>query len=77
MKEKKDSFSEDLRKEKHEFLNKILENCNIDGSTGRLYCKRCKNLVHVDWSRNIAFCGAHVISRFGVTLKEVSYDIYV
>lgn len=77
MKQKQVLFFKDLTNDKHEFLDKILENCDIDNSTGRLYCKRCKNLVHVDWSKHLAFCGVHVISRFGVTLKEVPYDIYI
>jgi len=42
----------ELRNEKHEFLDKILENCNIDDLAGCFYCKRCGNVVHVDWYRN-------------------------
>ena len=57
-------------KEKHEFLDKLLENCDIDESTGQLYCKKCKNLVRVDWHRNLAFCGIHIISRAGITYNE-------
>ena len=77
MKAKQILSFKDLVNDKHEFLDKILENCNIDESTGRLYCKKCKNLVHVDWSRNLAFCGVHVISSRGVTYKEVPCDIYL
>lgn len=77
MKENQDPFCGDPRKEKHEFLDKILENCNIDDVTGQFYCKRCKNLVHVDWSRNLAFCTVHIISRIGVTYIEELYNIYV
>ena len=77
MKENQAPFYKNSSKEKHEFLDKLLENCNIDEITGRLYCKRCKNLVHVDWYKNLAFCTMHTISRSGITYKEASYDVYI
>lgn len=70
-------FDEDLMKEKHEFLDRLLENCIIDESTGQLYCKKCKNLVRVNWHRNLAFCGIHIISCIGVTYIEELYNINV
>lgn len=66
----------DLKEEKREFLDKLLENCTIDEESGRFYCKSCKNLVHVDWHRNLAFCGVHIISRIGITYIEELYNIY-
>lgn len=72
---KKNLSCGDLRKEEHEFLDKLLENCNIDEVTGQFYCKRCKKLVHVDWHRNLAFCGVHIISRVGLTYVEELYNI--
>jgi len=66
----------DMMKEKHTFLDRLLENCDID-STGQFYCKKCKNLVRVDWHRNIAFCGIHIISRVGVLYIEELYNIHV
>ncbi|GAI45917.1 unnamed protein product [marine sediment metagenome] len=77
MKEKKDVFDMDIIKQKHEFLDKLLESCDIDESTGQFYCKKCKNLVRVDWHRNLAFCGTHIISRVGVTYIEKVYNIHV
>lgn len=77
MKEKKVASCQDLRKKKQEFLDKILENCYIDDLTGRFYCKRCKNFVHIDWYRDLAFCKVHIISRFGITYIEELYNIHV
>ena len=76
MKGKKDVFDMGLIKEKHEFLDKLLENCDIDAG-GQFYCKKCKNLVRVDWHRNLAFCETHIISRVGVTCLEEIYNIRV
>lgn len=55
-----------LKEDKYEFLNRLLENCDINESTGRLYCKRCKTLVNIDWARDLTFCNMHVIFRPGV-----------
>jgi len=69
-------MNENMRNEKHGFLDKLLENFNIDESIGLFYCKKCKNLIRVDWHRNLAFCGTHIISRVGVTYIEELYNIY-
>ena len=66
-----------LKEDKYEFLSRLLENCGIGESTDQLYCKRCRTLVHIDWSRELAFCKMHIISRSGVNLKERQYEIYV
>jgi len=75
MKEETVSTCKDLKKGKHEFLDKLLENCTIDEVSGRFYCKKCQNLVHIDWHRDLAFCGVHIISRIGVTYIEELYKI--
>lgn len=77
MKDNQVLICKELRKEKQEFLDKLLENCNIDSLTGQFYCKKCKNPVNVDWHRNLAFCRVHIISRIGVTYIEELYNIYV
>jgi len=77
MKEKTVLSCKDLKKEKHEFLDKLLENCTIDEVSGRFYCKRCGNFVDVDWYRNLAFCSVHIISRIGITYIEELYNIHV
>ncbi len=77
MKAKEVLSFKDLVNDKHKFLDKISENYNIDYPTGRLYCKKCKNLVHVDWSRNLVFCGVYATSSYGVAYKEMPCDIYL
>ena len=67
----------DLIKQEHNFLDILLENCDINPSTGQFYCKRCKNLVHIDWHRKIAFCDIHIISLFGVTYIDELFNIHV
>lgn len=47
------------RKEEHEFLDQVLEHCCCDVLTGQFYCKKCKDVVYVDWDRNYAFCAVH------------------
>ncbi len=76
MKEETVLSDKDLKKEKYEFLNKLLDNCVIHEESGRFYCKRCQNSVRVDWHRNLAFCSNHIISRFGITYIEELYKIY-
>ena len=67
----------DSNQDKYVFLDKILNNCDIDESTGQLYCNKCKNLINIDWSRKPAFCPLHIISISGVILKEEAYEVYV
>lgn len=64
-------------KDIHRLLDKILENCYIDAISGKFRCKRCHNVVHIDWYRNKAFCTTHVISQFGIAYFEKSYEIYL
>lgn len=68
---------DDLAEEKHKFLDNLLKNSYIDHFTGHFYCKKCKSLVHVDWHRNLAFCKAHIFSRFGITYIEELYKICI
>lgn len=75
MNEKRALLNYDFKNEKHEFIDELLKNCNIDTKSRQLYCKKCGNLVHIDWIRNLAFCGNHVISKLGVEYIEVSYEI--
>lgn len=77
MKAKQVLFCKDLINDKYEFLDEILKNCDIDKLTGRLYCKKCKTHVNIDWARDQAFCTMHIISRLGIILKEVNYEIYI
>ena len=77
MRQKQVMFYESLEKKHHEFLDQLLQNCNIDRETGKFYCKKCQNLVHIDWHRDLAFCGVHIISRIGVTYIEELYKIYI
>ena len=77
MKQKQVLVYEESKKEEHEFLDILLKNCEIDLVTGQFFCKRCKNLVHVDWQRKLAFCDIHIISRFGVTYIDEMYNIHV
>ena len=62
---------------KHKFLEILLTNCYIDHYSGRLYCKKCKSVVHVDWYRNLAFCETHIFSKFGITHIEELYKINI
>ena len=48
-----------VRRQNHEFLDRIMENCYVDVVSGKFHCKRCHNVVHIDWSRNIACCSIH------------------
>jgi len=77
MKQKQVLIFEDVNKQNHEFLDIILGNSDIDPNTGQLYCKRCKNLLHIDWHRKLASCGIHIISRFGVTYFEELCNIHI
>ncbi len=43
----------------HELLDQLLKKCYIDALTGRFHCRACHNIVHIDWSRNIAYCSIH------------------
>jgi len=47
-KDRYDVMYENLEKKHHEFLDQLLQNCNIDRETGKFYCKKCQNLVHID-----------------------------
>ena len=75
MNEKEAILFYDFKNEKQEFIDELLKNCNIDGISGQLYCKKCGNLVQIDWFRNLAFCGNHIISELGVAYSEVSFEI--
>ena len=77
MRQKQVLYYEDIKKMNHEFLDVILENCDINPVTGRFYCKRCKNLVHIDWHRMEAFCESHIFSRFGVIYIEKTPKICI
>ena len=63
--------------EKQAFINELLKNCNINKESGNLYCKRCGNLVKIDWFRNLAYCGIHVISERGINYRDECSEIYV
>ena len=67
----------DLPEGKHKFLDNLLKNCLIDRFTGHFYCKKCRSLVHIDWYRNLAYCKAHIFSRFGITYIEELYKICI
>ena len=67
------SFKDD----KQAFIKELLKNCNIDKISGQLYCKKCGNLVKIDWFRNLGFCGIHIISDNGVKNRELSCEIYL
>ena len=56
MKEKRAILFYNFKNEKQEFIDELLKNCNIDKRAGQLYCKKCRNLVKIDWFRNQAFC---------------------
>jgi len=77
MKQEQIMFYESVEKKQHEFLDQILENCYIDDTTGKFYCKRCKNLVHIDWHRNLACCSVHIISRFGIAYLQELPKVHV
>jgi len=59
----------------YKFIDELLKNCDIDKKSRQLYCKKCGNLVQIDWFRNLAFCGNHIISELGVAYSEVSFEI--
>lgn len=65
----------DFKNEKQEFFNELLKNCYVDMKSRQLNCKKFGNLVQIDWLRNLAFCGFHVISKLGNEYREVSYEI--
>ncbi len=75
MNEKEAILIYDFKNEKQEFIDELLKNCNIDSISGQLYCKKCGNLIRIDWFRNLAFCGTHIISKLGVEYREISYEI--
>lgn len=75
MNEKRAILNYDSKTDRHKFIDELLKNCDIDNKSRQLYCKKCGNLVQIDWFRNLAFCGSHVISELGVTYREVSYEI--
>ena len=76
MKQEQVLLNESVAKKYHDFLDQILKNCDIDEVSGRFYCKKCKNLVHVDWFRKLAFCSVHIISSVGITYIDELYTIY-
>lgn len=47
--------------EMHDLLDRILEACYIDVLTGKFYCKRCGNAVHIDLSKKLVYCSIHGI----------------
>ena len=51
--------SKENRKELHGLLDQILEVCYIDVLTGKFYCRRCKNVVHIDLSQKLVYCPLH------------------
>ncbi len=57
--------------EKRKFLYLLLENCIISNE-GHFYCKRCRQLVHVNWYKNLATCSIHIISGEGVKYAKVT-----
>ena len=59
MKNKQIEISKSLKEANHDLLDQLLDVCYIDALTGRFHCKKCKNIVHIDWSRHIAFCSIH------------------
>ena len=59
MKQKLILIHEKTKKQNHELLDRIADNCYIDLLTGRFHCRKCHNVIHIDWSRNIAFCPIH------------------
>lgn len=40
----------------HKFLDRILEKCRVSELTGDWACKRCGNLVEVDWFEKTKEC---------------------
>ena len=77
MMEKRAILIYDFKNEKQVFIDELLNNCNIDSISGELFCKKCGNLVKIDWFRNHAFCGVHIISKLGVEYKEMNNEIYL
>ena len=61
MKQKQVLMNKMRIEDNHKLLDRILENCYVDLLTGRFHCRRCHNVVHVDWARNIVFCSRHGI----------------
>lgn len=59
MKENRDSFCENSRKEKHNFLDQFLNHCYFDDLTRDFYCKKRNCVINVDWHRKYAFCTVH------------------
>lgn len=59
------------------FLNQLLQYCYINESNGKLYCKKCHNLVHVNWHKYLGYCGTHIISRLGVKNNDENTTIYI
>jgi hypothetical protein len=49
----------DTKKEIHKSLDQLFENCYIDALTGRVHCKKCNKVVHIDLSRKYVFCSVH------------------
>ena len=77
MKQNQVLLYKDSKKINHEFLDLILENCDIDNSTGQFYCKRCKNLMHIDWQKKRAFCENHIRGPSGLIYIEELLNIYL
>ena len=75
MNEKRATLNNDSKDKIHKFIDELLKNCDINKKSRQLYCKKCRNLVQIDWFRNLAFCGNHVISDSGVEYREVPYEI--
>ena len=68
-------IKESKKQDHHEFLDQILKNCDINNQTGKFHCKKCRNIVRIDWHRHLAYCGMHIISKFGCTYIGEIYHI--
>ena len=59
MKGNQQSVTTQINKANHELLEHLLKTCYIDVISGCFHCKACRNIIHIDWSRGIAYCPVH------------------
>lgn len=75
MNKKRAILEYDFKNEKQKFFNELLKNCYFDMKPRQLHCKKCENLVQIDWLKNLAFYGFHVISKLGIEYRKMSYEL--
>jgi len=43
----------------HELIDQLFKRCYIDALMGKLHCKLCHNVVHIDLSKKLVYCSIH------------------